>query len=146
MTDIPADIEKIIHDLNPSHSAVITVVNHSKSGLRRTSSSHDHGDFGKLPADEISAGGSDEFLSVSSAGSVGTGCEGRVEYTAAGDVQWTVHWDNPFIGSNSGDTYLGGSQASDYVAEEFNGGGNEKAPFRFTLTGGDNAVQASGGA
>lgn len=130
------DIEGWIKEFNPAHSAAVEVVNQTSVELKYVNAAHSHGDFGsKLPATSIAAGDSDQFVSGSAAGSVGTGCEGTVTYrTPDGDLEWTIHWDNPFMGSNSADCTPDGS-GDPYQGLAQHGGGND-AQFRFTLTGG----------
>ena len=82
-------------------SVVIEVDSQLRVPVTLDSSDHDHGGFGTmLPKPVIDPMSFDVFTSRSSG--VLTGTEGHVRYRF-NDRTMVVHWDNPFIGSNSSD-------------------------------------------
>jgi hypothetical protein len=91
-----------LSDLLPdeTRSLIVEIVNLTSRSLTKGQDGFDHGAFGPtLPAALIPAYQSDLFSVVSSG--VATGVEGTVTYTAEGAADFTVHFDNPFLGSNS---------------------------------------------
>ena len=91
-----------VSDLLPdeTRSLVVEIVNLSSRSLTKGGDGFDHGGFGAtLPTAVIPAFHSDLFTVVSNG--VATGVEGGVTYTAEGASDFTVHFDNPFLGSNS---------------------------------------------
>jgi hypothetical protein len=127
----------IVKELNPSHSAAVEIDNSNGPELKMVSGSDScsHGGWTNFPPEEIPAGTkSASFLATSAAGSVGTGVEGVVTYKTPDDAQWTIHFDNPFIGENSSDQQLSGDNVGNYKGNAETGNGNQ-AHFRFTLEG-----------
>ncbi|WP_329404178.1 aegerolysin family protein [Streptomyces melanogenes] len=119
-------------DVGDNRNVDVTVVNHTNCTLRLDSTSLDHGVWNNKgqPPQVIGAGGTGTFGS----GDLGwlTGTEGRAQYHAEDCHSGTVHngavvklhWDNPYIGSNSYDT--GGSD-SDFSRSTSGGSGNRTA-------------------
>jgi hypothetical protein len=93
---------KVLSDLlpNETRSVVVEIVNLTSRTLTKGGDSFDRGAFGpSLPQAQIPAFKSDVFT-VESDG-FATGVEGSVNYVAAGASDFAVHFDNPFLGSNS---------------------------------------------
>src|SRR5439155_25305988 len=55
---------------------------------------------------------------------VATGTEGSVAYDVEGVAEFTISWDNPFVGSNSGDQFVAGPRQNRYVSALISGNGN----------------------
>ena len=133
-------IQKIIDDLGgfglESRSVVCEIDNVSGHTLDFDSNTFDHGGFGPdLPPASV-AGQSSGLFSARSTG-VATGVEGRVIYAiddGAGS-RFTVHFDNPEIGSNSGDCSVHGAISNRYFTQAIIGGGNNGARMRYILGG-----------
>ena len=93
---------KAVSDLLPdeTRSLVVEVVNLSSRALVKGTDDFAHGGLGPtLPRGLVPAFQTDVF-SVESDG-IATGVEGWVTYAAEGAADFTVHFDNPFLGSNS---------------------------------------------
>jgi hypothetical protein len=110
-------------------SCVIEVDNQLPIRLIFDSSDHDHGGFGTLPKGVIEPMSVDVFSSRSSG--VLTGTEGHVFYQF-NDRKLFVHWDNPFVGSNSSDGHVEPDDPRFRVIA-ITGNGNHGAHMRFII-------------
>ncbi len=132
------EVVEVIAKLCPAVSAAITVVNETNCTLRKTSDAHRSGSFAVLPAREIPPGGRDDFASASSARAVARGTSGTVTYFVHGGgtavTHWTVHWDNPVVGTASASHRLEGYMPASLSSNDEHGE-THNAPFRFTLAG-----------
>ena len=122
---------KAVSDLLPdeTRSIVVEVVNLTSRSLVKGGDSFAHGGFGPtLPAAAIPAFRSDVF-SVESGG-LATGVEGWVTYTGEGAADFTIHVDDPFLGSNSQSV---GSNTDDVLSILGDISGGNHAHARFTV-------------
>jgi hypothetical protein len=131
-------ISKIIDDLGSfglgNRSVVCEIDNVCRHALNFDSSNFDHGEFGPdLPPASVA----DKSSGLFGAGSSGflTGVEGRVFYTIDDGVgsRLTVHFDNPEVGSNSGDCNVDSVISNRYFTKAIIGGGNNGARMRYIL-------------
>jgi hypothetical protein len=127
----------VVEKLNRARVCIITVENKSTMPIDRMTHEHSGGEFAELPEDRVMPGEFDTFAAVSSAGSIATGCAGKMTYNVGGmgRCEWTLRWSNPFLGKNSGAAVTIGSEAHLYTVDEVVGGGNS-ARLRFTIRGG----------
>lgn len=132
------NITKIVDDLGQfglgNRSVVCEIDNVCGHTLNFVSNSFDHGGFGPdLPPASVA----DKSTGLFGAGSSGflTGVEGRVIYTiddGAGS-RFTVHFDNPEIGGNSGDGTVDSVISNRYFTKAIIGTGNNGARMRYIL-------------
>lgn len=93
---------KALSDVLPDEgrTVIVEIVNLTSRILTKGGDHFDHGGFSAtLPAAVIPPFRSDVFAAES--GGVAVGVEGWVTYTAEGAKDFTVHFDDPFLGSNS---------------------------------------------
>src|SRR5260370_6830777 len=134
------NITKIVDDLGQfglgNRAVVCEVDNVCGDTLNFDSNNFDHGGFGPdLPPASVA----DKSTGLFGAGSSGflTGVEGRVIYTiddGAGS-RFTVHFDNPELGSNSGDCNVDSVISHTYFTKAIIGTGNTGARMRYILGG-----------
>lgn len=132
------NIKKIVDDLGGfglgNRSVVCEIDNVCGHTLNFDSNSFDHGGFGSdLPPASVA----DKSSGLFGAGSSGflTGVEGRVVYAiddGAGS-RLTVHFDNPELGSNSGDCNVDSVISNRYFTKAIIGTGNTGARMRYIL-------------
>ncbi|WP_199516835.1 NBR1-Ig-like domain-containing protein [Nucisporomicrobium flavum] len=137
-------IVEVIHLVNRPRSVIIEVDNNTDLTLTRSGDHFEHGDYAETPAHLLGPKAAMVFGGVSRANSVFTGVEGHVDW-AAGPVTMRVHFDNPFIGANSGRVELLGPQAHRFVAFATIGAGDTEAKMRYELfrSGADVVSQVS---
>jgi hypothetical protein len=142
LDEAASELPKIFTFLTEGRSCAIAVVNDTDSTLTVSSVTQDHGGFapGAVPDPSIPPRQIGYFGSQSSADSVGTGCEGHMTYKSDAGFTYTIHWDNPFLGSNSCDDALtdasGNSLGDESGYSHFcdNSVGNQNATYRFSVT------------
>jgi uncharacterized protein with LGFP repeats len=126
-------LRSVVESLNTARSVVVTVANNTGQPLQLRSHHHDHGNFRPANAPGmIEAKTSIVFGSQSKAGSVATGTEGWVTY-GGHDFEVVLHWNNPFVGSNSSHAEVRGARANAVRLVDQSGAGNSRAPFRFDV-------------
>jgi hypothetical protein len=125
------DIKAIADILNYDLSTVVEVDNITDSPLVLKWSHHDHGGFADTPAAIIDPKKPSLFGSQKSAWAVATGTEGRAVYAGEG-IEFAIHWDVPFIGSNKCDCNVTGPLADQYEVVPICGAG-AKAHMRFAI-------------
>jgi hypothetical protein len=118
--------------LTGARSVICEISNNTELTLTKTGDNLDHGGFAVSPDVVIPPHTASGFGAQSVGGSIATGTEGRVFYSAPG-IDFTAHWDNPFIGSNSSDASVGGPHAQAFVAFTETGVGNTDAHMRYFL-------------
>jgi hypothetical protein len=130
------DIIKIVNDIVnvTSRSVVCEIDNVCGHTLNFDSDSFDHGGFGPdLPPASVA----DKANGLFSAGSSGVlvGVEGRVTYIIddGRGSRFTIHFDNPELGSNSGDCSVDSPIANTYFTRAIIGHGNNGAQMRYIL-------------
>jgi hypothetical protein len=134
------DVQAIAAILNGDRSCTIEVDNNTKLQLKVGQPNNSHGKLaGPLPQDHMVAESSMVFGAEKDAWAIGTGAEGTLPFTndsfAAQPITFTIHWDNPFGGSNSGDASIIGSGSIPlFEVTTYVGAGNTQAPFRFTIS------------
>lgn len=85
-----------------TRSTRITLVNDTDEDLTLTSSSLDHGEWSDGFESPVNIGPHAAAVFQSESAGFMTGTEGTVTYAIGGDGdEITVHWDNPFAGSNT---------------------------------------------
>lgn len=133
------DIVKIVNDIQnlddvTSRSVVGEIDNVCGHTLNFESNHFDHGGFGPdLPAASINDKKSALFNAQSSGFLVGV--EGFVTYDlddGAGS-RFTIHFDNPEVGSNSGDCSVEGAVSNRYFTKAITGSGNHGAHMRYII-------------
>lgn len=112
-----------------SRSTTVKLINTTSATLTRTNAKLSHGVWSQnmYPPKTINANG--EGIWMSESDGFMTGTEGTVEYAlpnGAGNI--VIHWDNPYIGSNS----YSDSAPSGYQISR-SGGGGDNATVTFTL-------------
>jgi triacylglycerol esterase/lipase EstA (alpha/beta hydrolase family) len=119
-----------------ARSTHVTLTNRTGKNLTKTNDSLDHGIWTDRPPLLIGDRGeweseSDGFL---------TGTEGRVTYGIDGGGEVRLHWDNPFVGSNSYDQSVAPQATPDGVGGGFSvvhrGGSGDNATVEFILSNG----------
>jgi hypothetical protein len=93
---------------------------------------HHRGGFGKAPDGLVNAKAEIEFTTQSTSWLIGAATAGHVTY-ACKNLEVTVYWDNPFIGSNSSRIILAGPDAGKFTAVASTGAGSQKAHMRYEL-------------
>jgi uncharacterized protein with LGFP repeats len=126
------DVRSVIVSLNTARSCLLTVGNNTTKSLELLSTSHSHGGFSVAPPGLIQSRATGVFGSQSAANSVATGTEGNATYQGDG-FQFTVSWDNPFVGGNSSAASLSGPNHNAYRAVATTGVGDQQAPMRYDL-------------
>lgn len=125
-------VKKAIDDLTPPRSVVLIINNDTDRTLRKTEEHHDHGGWAVTPTFEIHPRTVLVFGSRSKG--LWTGTEGYIVYAVEGmDASIRVYWDNPYIGSNSSDLSVTGSDTEGFELNHETGAGNEKAEMRYEL-------------
>lgn len=125
-------VKKAIDDLNPPRSVVLIVNNDTDRTLRKTEEHHDHGGWAATPTLLIRPRTVLVFGSKSKG--LWTGTEGYIVYAVDGaDASIRVYWDNPYVGSNSSDLAISGSEIEGFEVNHETGAGNEKAEMRYEL-------------
>ncbi len=134
------DVQAIAAILNGARSCTIEVDNNTKLQLSVGQPNNSHGKLaGPLPQDHMAPESSMVFGAQSDAWSIGTGAEGTLPFIndsfAAQPINFVIHWDNPFGGSNSGDgSIIGNGGVPLFELTTYVGAGNTLAPFRFTIS------------
>jgi hypothetical protein len=126
------DVIKVIKTLNAPRSCVLVFANNTSRVVQLVESSHAHGGFNKSPEGVVKSADATVFGSQSKDNSVFTGTEGNVTYMADG-MDVTLHWNNPFIGSNSSKVTLAGRNRNKFAAISTTGVGDQQAPMRYDL-------------
>lgn len=123
-------------------SCVIAVANHTNVTLTLFDQGHNYGEFMTNPPIEIPAGGTAQFVSTETQGSVQEGCAGFVAYSfgPTSSSSWTLRWNNPEGADNATDATLFGPDSASVHSIDQIGAGNENVPVTFTLTGQVGAV------
>jgi|GEM_PF-1737928 len=119
-----------------ARSTHVTLTNRTRKNLTRTEDSLEHGIWTDRPPLLIGDRGeweseSDGFL---------TGTEGRVTYGIDGGGEVRLHWDNPFVGSNSYHQSVAPQASPDGIGGGFSvvhrGGDGDNATVEFILSNG----------
>jgi len=137
---LPEAIEGVAKLLNGSRSVIIEVDNNTDFDLTVASSSVQHGGFTTAPSASIPPKTANVFGAKDSANSIWTGTEGTVTYESE-QFQATIHWVNPFAGSNECSIMLLGPNAMLFEVRAFAGAGNEKAHMRFVISPSNNSFK-----
>jgi hypothetical protein len=98
-----------------ARSTHVTLNNRTGVNLSKTDDSLDHGIWTDRPPTIIGDRGEWESESDGFA----TGTEGRVTYSIDGGGEVRLHWDNPFIGSNSYDESVAPQATPDGIGVGF---------------------------
>jgi hypothetical protein len=129
------DAIKAVQDLLSSpRSVVIEIDNATKTPLVLRGQGFSHGGFAKTPA-EIIAPMSNNIFGAQSTG-FATGVEGTVTYGIDSDpsFQFSAHFDNPFVGSNSSNLDFESNRFNRYRVGNLTGAGNTGAEIRFWIS------------
>jgi len=137
-------VQQILGVLEGERAVALVVENDTDFFLTKTDDSHAHGGFKVPPLFNIPPHNLMAFGSQSSGFLTGT--EGDVTFTGGG-LTFIVSWDNPFIGSNSGDATMSGAETNKYQVDHIIGNGNHSqnryALIRTAPPDGNPAVQFS---
>jgi hypothetical protein len=127
-------ITSVQNILTGSRSATIEIDNNTNLTLTYAGGHNSHGGWAKIPDLSIKPMSASVLGVQNQGGSIMTGAEGWVMYGADdSSLLFSVGWDNPYIGANSGSARLGFSKAGQYMVRFFVGNGNTQVPFRFVL-------------
>ena len=127
-------ITSVQNILTGSRSATIEIDNNTDLTLTYAGGHNSHGGWAKIPDLSIKPMSASVLGVQNQGGSIMTGAEGLVMYGADdSSLLFSVGWDNPYIGANSGFARLGFSKAGKYMVRFFVGNGNTQVPFRFIL-------------
>lgn len=111
-----------------ARSTQVTLGNYTGHGLTKTWEKLDHGCWTKdmLPPDYIPNGRVPSWASESCG--FATGTEGRAVYAIAGGGEISLHWNNPYVGSNSYSCFV----PDGYTCSR-TGGSGDNAQVRFDV-------------
>lgn len=151
--DIPEIIVPVIKDATDPHFAHCTIDNQTDQILLLDAASIgelEHGEWKKKPPGQVAANKKEVFEAKSNTvlGRTLTGVEGTVRYFVGdGGTTWDLHFNNPFIGTNTADATLAGAE-KDKFNSDFDAQDGNKGTFTYTLTsaGGGTGPQPSTGA
>jgi hypothetical protein len=127
-------LNQVFAFLTAGRSCAIAVINDTESTLTLSAQTLDHGGYaqGALPQSSILPHSTTTFGAQSGDDSVATGCEGHITYTSDAGFSFIVHWDNPFVGSNSSDASVDSTQS--YSTNAANSVGNQNATYQFMVS------------
>ena len=120
----------LVTKIQSARSVVVEVDNNTDLLLTRTGDNLVHGGYAKDPDHEIAPHAPLVFGGVSRG--LFTGTEGYVDW-AAGPVTFRIHWDCPYVGTNSANVQVLGPDAGHYQAFVTAGAGNTAAQMKFEL-------------
>lgn len=123
VVDIADKVDKLWKELNTPRGVVCEVHNWTNEVLKRTHASCSSGGFKEPPDLEIPPRKVEIFSASSAAGSVFTGAVGEVKY-AGNKAEFTITFDNPWAGHNSGNIEAAGDHSDAYKVNHVIGNGN----------------------
>jgi hypothetical protein len=88
-----------VGDRPSSRTVTIDVVNRTSKTLACGQAVLDSGEWASYPPDTLTAGATARWRTQSNG--MATGTEGRATFVLDGSASFTVHWNNPYWGSNS---------------------------------------------
>jgi hypothetical protein len=113
-------------------SVVLQINNTTTRTLNFSQAAHAHGGFAEPPPDKIGPGKTQVIGSRSSG--LATGTEGELQYNVEGtDIFYTIHWINPFFGSNTTDSRLEGDGSELAGVFHIGANGNTHVPMRYMI-------------
>jgi hypothetical protein len=132
--DAIAMLPRVYGVLTAGRSCAIAVIDDTDNTLTQSAEELDHGGYaqGAVPLPTIAPHSIMTFGAQSGDGSIATGCEGWLTYTSDDGSTFTIHWDNPWFGSNGSDAST--SDPITYSTNAENSVGNQNATYRFMLS------------